>query len=63
MDPDRTLDLARECARDLRRAFGSDDDGSALDAADGLLTAFVALDSWITRGGSAPRDWRLSQMM
>lgn len=60
MDPDVTLENAREAARKWRAAAedelaGNDDEH---DAACDLVESFDALDRWLSGGGFLPRTWR-----
>jgi hypothetical protein len=55
MDPDQALANAREAAQDYDEAGSL---GSESDAAERLVEAFNALDSWLSKGGFLPRDWR-----
>lgn len=48
MDPNETLAA-------LRGAVARLDAGE--DAADDVVEAFEALDSWLSKGGFAPGDW------
>ena len=54
MDPNTALADAREAVEDYENAGSL---GSESDAAERLVTAFTALDTWLSRGGFLPTDW------
>jgi hypothetical protein len=57
MDPDETLRRLRTlCGRVEAMETTEDVAGLALAAAE-CVELFVALDSWISRGGFLPRAW------
>jgi hypothetical protein len=54
MDPNQALTDARAACEHWTNGERGDYD---LDAFDKLVTAFEALDQWLSSGGFLPRDW------
>ena len=55
MDPDEALRQLREALKELGRY---DDTGVAPNDLDDAVSAFDALDKWLSGGGFPPHDWR-----
>lgn len=61
MDPDETLALLREVARDVD-IHGFDHSGrNPIDAALQLATLVNALDGWLSTGGFLPQAWAVQR--
>ena len=54
MDPNQALIDARAACEHWANGERGDRDPVAFD---NLVSAFQALDSWLSRGGFLPRDW------